>query len=46
MNCELVSTDGQKEDVFKWLKYDENQLNEIQAFFKGYFEIEFKPEST
>ena len=46
MNCELVSTDGQKEDVFIWIKYDEHRLNEIQTFFKGYFETEFRPEST
>ena len=46
MNCELISTDGQKENLFTGLKYDEHQLNEFQAFFKRYFDTEFRPEST
>ena len=45
-NCEIVSKDGQKETLFQYQKYDEHHINELQTFFKRYFEIEFKPEST
>ena len=43
MNCDLISTDEIKESLFANVDYDANKLNEYLAFFKKYFDTEFKP---
>ena len=43
LNCDLISTDEIKESLFANVDYDANKLNEHPAFFKKYFDTEFKP---
>lgn len=43
INCDLVSTNDFRENLFENVEYNENKLNEFLAFFRKYFETEFKP---
>ena len=43
MNCDLISNEGMKENLFIDVKYNENKLNEFLTFFRKYFDTEFKP---
>ena len=43
INCDLVSTNDMRENLFENVEYNENKLNEFLAFFRKYFETEFKP---
>ena len=43
INCDLISTNGMKESLFENAEYSETKLNAILAFFRKYFDTEFKP---
>ena len=43
MNCDLISNEGMKENLFIDVKYNENKLNEYLQFFRKYFDTEFIP---
>ena len=43
MNCDLISTEGMRENIIYGIEYNENKLNEYLTFFRKYFETEFIP---
>ena len=43
INCDLISNEGIKENLFLNVEYNENKLNEFLTFFRKYFDTEFIP---
>ena len=43
MNCDLISNEGIRENLFLNVEYNENKLNEFLTFFRKYFDTEFIP---
>ena len=42
-NCDMISTEGERESLFNNISYDENRINDFIIFLRKYIEVEFQP---